>query len=71
MLKLMPFCKTPPPFILAPPDYQFSVMTQVKKKFKNDVEILKKFLKLLQEEISDAKYCMSFLNSMKTTEKKF
>ena len=63
MLKLAPFCKTPP-FILEPPDYQFSVMTQVKKK-------LKKFLKLLQEEISDAKYCMSFLNSMKTTEKKF
>lgn len=39
-------------------------------KFKKDVDILKEFLKLVQEKRSDAKYCMSFLNSTETTAKK-
>ena len=59
-----------PPFILAPPDYQFSVMTQAKKKIEKRCWHFEKVLKLSQEKI-DAKHCKSFFNSIETIEKKF
>ena len=66
IVKVAAFLQEPPVYFSTPPIISF----QSWQKWKNSLSLLLYFVSFVQEKRSDAKYCMSFLDSTETTAKK-